>query len=217
MASCYGAAATVQVEKPEEDPFEAAFEKCFSAVPEKTPANPESHDPLGLDDAFDEAFPTMPASDADETSQSDSSAKDVDSDSDESEESRPGLAPSPSGSANISDMESDDAANADGVEKNIRRRVHKMRQNASFKRDGKKVIWGWGLLGNITSWSGNVSCNCRLHSNCRAPASKVWGSDVILENWLLAGICENGDVAVDRELHQRLIAAASARVRLHRS
>ena len=164
ITSFYEAAA-VKVDKPEEYPIEAAFEKSFAA-PARTPASPESHDHLGLDDAFDRAFPNLHASDTDKTSASDTASEYVD-DSDESKESRPGLVPSPLGSANISGVDSDNADDAEGVDTGVRRRVRRMRQSDSFKRDEKKRYVGSKIPGTITSWSGNDSSSCRLHARCR--------------------------------------------------
>ena len=157
----------------------------------------------------------MHASDADKTSASDTASEYVD-DSDESKESRPGLAPSPSGSANISDVDSDNADNAEGVDRGICRRVRRMRQSDSFKRVGENLNFESKLLGTITSWSGNVSSSCHLPTRCLAPASKVWGSDEVLEYWLLRAIAETGDVAVGREEHVQRITVAAARARLNR-
>ena len=205
MAACYGGARAVQ-KLEEEDPIEAAFDSAFANT---KPVIPQHDDPLGLEEAFDQAFPNAGASDV----EVESSESEVVAESDASQESRPGLAPSSCGSGIVSDRGSDDGDDADGSLAVVRRHVRRMRAIGSLRREGKVVFWGNKPIGNITAWGPNVSCHCRLHSKCKSPACRTWGSDKTLENWLLEGIDEDGELRVERDVHIRSITAIAVKMR----
>ena len=200
MAACYGGARVVQKVE-EEDPIEAAFDRS-SAKPK--PVIPQHDDPFGLEEAFDQAFPTAGASDVEVAS----SESEVFAESDASEDSQPG-----GDDGDISDRDSDDGDDGDGPLAVVRRHVRRMRAIGSLRREGKVVFWGNKAIGNITAWGPNISCHCRLHSKCKSPASRTWGSDKPLENWLLEGMGEDGELRMDRDEHFRTIMAIAAQMR----
>ena len=214
MAACYGVASKPADEpKPleEEDPFDAAFDKAFSAVPAPTPIVPKTDGPLDLEDLFDVAFPSAYASDVDNAGETSESEHHDEPDGDSDASSQGGHRPSPTGSANVSDVDSDWDQNV-----YVSRHVRKMRARGSVRRDGKLVIFNDRPIGHITSWGGNIACHCRLHARCKSPASKAWGTDAVLENWLLEGVSEDGSIKVDRDSHLQMISAVAARIRLNR-
>ena len=205
MAASYGGARVVQ-QVEEEDPIEATFDRSFA---KPKPVIPQHDDPLGLEEAFDQAFPNAGASDV----EVESSESEVVAESDASEESRPGLAPSSCGSGNVSDRDCDDGDDGDGSFAVARRHVRRMRAIGFRRREGKVVFWGNKAIGNITAWGPNISCHYCLHSKCKSPASRTWGSDKPLENWLLEGIEEDGELRMDRDEHFRRITAIAAQMR----
>ena len=175
MAACYGVINPPdKVEHlDQDDPFEAAFETSFTAAPAKKGTAPIDDDPLGLEEAFDAAFPLdTDTHDLAETSESDC-PEESHSEGDESDDSRHGIAPSDTGSGCITDA--DDGDDADLSARRALRRVKAMRASALFKREGKNVIWDRKTIGTISGFSGAVSCSCRLHTKCRSPASKALG------------------------------------------
>ena len=198
MAACYGGARAVQ-KLEEEDPIEAAFDSAFANT---KPVIPQHDDPLGLEEAFDQAFPNAGASDV----EVESSESEVVAESDASQESD-------DGDRDVSDRDSDDGDDADGSLAVVRRHVRRMRAIGSLRREGKVVFWGNKPIGNITAWGPNVSCHCRLHSKCKSPACRTWGSDKTLENWLLEGINEDGELRVERDVHIRSITAIAVKMR----
>ena len=157
----------------EKDPLDAAFDDAFSAAaaaPKPTiPA--EDVDPLGLDEAFDNAFGPGAASDVEDAAETSVSEVLEDEDSDASEDSRAGLAPSPLGSADVTDEDSDNNAADPGI---LSRRIRRLRANASFARDGSKVMFTTSLIvlheslvfnriATLRHQTGHPTLICKLH------------------------------------------------------
>ena len=190
--------------------IEKAFDENFSAKPSTVPA---ATDPFDIDAAFDEAFPSCGGGgDGGEDPGSDSTPPVDPSDSDRSDESVAGLGP---GIEEATDVDGDDEDD-DGGDRDDRRHVRRMRRSGAFLREGKNIKFGGKIIGSISAWSGNISCLCRIHTKCRSPASKNWPSDVLLEDWLLAGVEESGEQRLGKEAHQERIVGAAARIRLGR-
>ena len=78
-----------------------------------------------------------------------------------------------------------------------------MRRMDAIQRDSKVVKWNGKPIGNITSWNGNASCVCKMHPGCRSPVSRTWGSDQVLEDWLLLSVKASGEVRIDKNVHQQ--------------
>jgi hypothetical protein len=215
MAACYGNITSDNVEHLDEDDadaLEAAFDKSFTAAPAIVETAPKADDPLDLDAAFDAAF-HCDANDPAESSEATCPAES----SSEGDDSRGGVAPSDAGSGNLTDADDDDDDDADGDAGRTRRRVAKMRASALFTREGKNVVYGGKILGIITGWNGSVSCACRTHGGkCKSPASKAWGSDEVLESWLLEAVGVDGVQCMDKDTHIQRVGAIAARIRLSR-
>ena len=90
-----------------------------------------------------------------------------------------------------------------------RRHVLLMRASLSFRREGKHVMVGDRIIGSVTGWERSVSAHCRIHTQCRVPASTNWPSGAVLEDWLLQAISEDGTQRVDNDVHQAQIAAVA--------
>ena len=182
--------------------------------PKPAPANAlDDADPLGLEAAFDFIGGGAGAASGEEGPSDDSSLPDVADEHDTSDESEgQGLEPSRSDEENISDAdvpEQDaEAPGSDG------RHVRRLRGLGLFERDGKHVKFDGKVLGQISSWQGNVSCVCKLHRACRSPAARNWESDSVLEDWLLTAVTASGDLRVDKDAHMRRITGIRAQMRV---
>ena len=207
FAAAYGSAVATTIEAGivETDPLglEAAFDKSFTgpAVPPR-PA-PVNDDPLGIDAAFDQLFPNCGGA----ASASDGDASSLPSPGEMSESD-----------AGTDGAEEDNESDAISGDENISlegvdlgswpRAVLRMRQSDAFKREGNRVYWQNRHIGTISSFGPNVACNCRLHTECKAPASQRWPSDRLLELWLLDALNESdAEIQKTKEQHQDKIIA----------
>ena len=181
----------------DEDPLgiESAFTKSGPGILDVSTIE----DPLGLDAAFDVAFP-FPGGDASDTLSEGSVAPPDVSDENASAES--------------DRDESDSSSNPEDAEPgNFVSAARRMRRSPSFARVGNRVFWNNVHIGTISAWGRNISCHCRIHARCRAPACTTWGSDQVLELWLLEAIDIDGVQRVDQATHQTRIAALRALAR----
>ena len=196
--------------------LEGALEASFSTMMTATSTRdttPHADDPLGLEAAFDDI--TCGAGAAGDKGESSDSSLPQDSDeSDISDDPRPGLAPQPGDSEYEAEASHDDAPA--GHAGDDQRPFQRMRRGSGFQREGQVIKWNGKLLGNITSWGGNISCVCKFHRSCRTPASRTWGTDAVLEDWPLLGVRSSGEPRVDKAAHQMQCAAMAARARQRR-
>lgn len=203
-----------------DDPLglEAAFDKSFSTAKakasKKVPDVPD--DPLDLEGAFDEVTGCFGSLGGGGQS-SDSSLPAESEQSDVSNDSRHGLAPGDGDSEN--EAEADSSLPAGPLDRPDRQHLLRMGQTGGLEREQRSastaaIKWRGKVIGTISSWKGNVSCVCKVHSACRSPASKTWGSDAVLEDWLLLSVDESGEKRWEKDRHQQYIIAAAARARL---
>ena len=205
VAPAYGEIAPKDVEGKVADDDPLGIESAFATSGPGCADVSTIEDPIGLEAAFDVVFP-CPGGDASNTLSERSVVSRVVSDEDVGSES----------DRDVSDIDSnpgEDDAQPGRVSVSARR----MRRSPNFSRVGNKVMWGTAHIGSITNWGNNVSCHCRIHQRCRAPACTHWGSDRTLEQWLLEAIDVNGVERIDRVSHQTSIAAVRALTRPVRS
>ena len=182
----------------DEDPLgiESAFTKSGPGILDVSTVE----DPLGLDAAFDAAFPCAGGDASDSLSSGSVASPDV---SDEN------------ASAESDRDESDIGSNPEDEEPgNFVSAARRMRRSPSFARVGNRVLWNNVHIGTISAWGKNISCHCRIHAGCRSPASTMWGTDQVLELWLLEAIDSDGVQRVDQATHQTRVAALRAHARL---
>ena len=175
-------------------------------------------DPWGIDAAFDSVFPSCGGGGADgdgdggEGGDSASDSVDV-----------PDVSASEGSNTPIHDSDDDITdAEVEGEEASLaaddfRESVRKMRESRFFSRVEGRIYYREKLLGTITEFGNSVGCHCRLHSGCRAPASTRWGSDGVLEQWLLDGVKpRSGDARINKAQNQGKISAIHTKRRLRR-
>ena len=212
-AAAYGATPAPELaDDGDLDPLglEKAFDKAFAGKP----AHPVDDDPCGIDAAFDSAFASCGGggADRDGSEGGDSASDSVDVvDVSASEGSN---TPIHDSDDDITDAEVE-GEEADLAVDDFRQSVRKMHESHFFSRVGSRIYYREKLLGTITGFGNSVACHCRLHSGCKAPASTRWGSDAVLEQWLLDGVKpRSGDARIDKAQHQGKIAGIHAKRRL---
>ena len=224
VAAAFSNSAAVVEPQNSDDPLglEKAFDKAFAGT-RAEPVDDDPFDPLGIDSAFDIKFPTGGGGgggggDGGDGGDSDSGASDSaldPSDPPDASESESCDTPIHDREDEITDAEEEgeEALAAD----DFRNSVRQMHESRWFERRGNVCYWRGRGLGRITTWNGNVSCHCKVHTSCRAPASTRWGSDGILEQWLLDAVKpRTGDVRIEKSQHQQKIMGLHQKRRLGR-
>ena len=200
-APCYGVASGAHApieEKDIGDALEAAIDMTLSGPPKANKSHQD--DPMGIDSAFDEMFGGR----ASESNASSSEAAN-DAGGDGASSASESVANSDAGPrANATDSDNISEHSSGGEGSSNRK---PLRTSAHYKRDGSKVYWRNVCIGELTQWGESIACRCRMHSNCRSPASKNWGTDNVLIDWLLGALKHSGELAIDKGLHQSQAAA----------
>ena len=86
-------------------------------------------------------------------------------------------------------------------------------ESPDCSRDGNKILWRGKVIGSLTQWNNSISASCKMHTKCRAAASRYYPSDRVLVDWLLGSIDNEGECIVTKEKHAEQAAELKERYR----